>query len=91
MTSTSALLHQNEPNPFRSKTSIRFSLPFEQSVTLAVFDIQGREVAAPLRHRVLSAGPHVVEFRGEGLPSGVYRCRIRAGDREETRAMVLVR
>jgi hypothetical protein len=85
-------LAQNYPNPFNPVTSIGFSLPRPEFVTLTVHDITGRTVATLLSSRV-PAGEHRVDFsaEGSGLGSGVYFYRLRTGDRSETRKMLLLR
>jgi hypothetical protein len=65
------------PNPFNSTTTLHYSLPTPQHVTLEVFDIQGREVAT-LVDGVQSAGEHQVTFDGAGLASGVYLVKLEA-------------
>ena len=42
------VLSQNAPNPARQNTLIRYSLPAPASVSLTVYDLQGRRVATPL-------------------------------------------
>jgi len=70
-------LDQNYPNPFNPGTSLRYSLSAESRVTLKVYDISGREVAA-LVDRVQAAGPHSAVWNGGGYASGVYFCVIEA-------------
>jgi aminopeptidase N len=83
-------LHANYPNPFNPSTTIRFDLPAEVPVRLAVYDMLGREVAL-LADEQLSAGSHEVRFDAANLASGVYTCRLTAGSTVRTRSMMLVR
>jgi zinc metalloprotease ZmpB len=85
-------LHQNYPNPFNPSTTIRFDVPvgMQQSVVLEVFDVLGR-VAKTLVNERRSAGTYSVQFDATGLPSGVYFCRIQAGEFSQTRRMMLVK
>jgi hypothetical protein len=83
-------LWQNYPNPFNPRTEIRFQLPGTRWVTITIFDLLGREVAT-LLNESRAAGVHTVQFEGSGLASGVYLCRLRAGDYVQTRKLLLVR
>jgi hypothetical protein len=78
------------PNPFRTSTSISFSLPSAASVTLEVFDVSGRLVATLLKQANLTAGSHRVEFRQLALPSGLYLSRLKAGPEVVTRKMLVL-
>ena len=84
------MLRQNEPNPFRTHTELRFSLPSAEDVTLEVYDLAGRRVTTLLQKQRLEAGPHQVEFHGQGLACGVYLCRLQAGRAVDTRRMALI-
>ncbi len=83
-------LLQNWPNPFNEATLLRFILPRSERVRLEVFDLTGRCVAT-LLNETREAGTHAVQFRAEGLPSGMYVCRLQAGHSVRTRKIVLVR
>ncbi len=72
-------LYQNYPNPFNPSTTIRFTLPRREYVTLKVFDPLGREVAT-LVDRELNAGEHSIVFDARDLPSGVYFAQMEAGN-----------
>ena len=85
------------PNPFGSATkygnpitSISFTLPESQHVRLSVIDLLGREVAV-LVNKEVTDGNHVVEFNGDGLPSGVYQLVLLAGEKVVTLKLNLVK
>jgi len=64
-------LSQNYPNPFNPTSVIEYTLPADEFVSLKVYDILGREVAALVNEKQ-NAGKHSVNFNGSSLASGVY-------------------
>jgi hypothetical protein len=82
-------LAQNYPNPFNPSTTIHFSLPQREQVTLRVFNVLGREERI-LVNGALEAGEHRVVFDATGLPSGVYFYQIKTPSFSQTRKAVLV-
>jgi len=62
---------QNYPNPFNPTTNLEFSIPHAGSVSLKIYDMQGREVAV-LVNEVKPAGNYKIIFNGSNLSSGVY-------------------
>ncbi|CUT03947.1 T9SS type A sorting domain-containing protein, partial [Candidatus Kryptobacter tengchongensis] len=83
-------LYQNYPNPFNPSTFIKFDLPREAKVKLSVYDVMGRLVRV-LVDEQMQAGRYRVEFRGDGLASGVYFYRLEAGGFVSVKKMVLVK
>ena len=83
-------LEQNYPNPFNPSTVIRYGLPRQSQVTLTVFSLLGQEVARLVRGKE-EAGYHEVSFDARALPSGIYVCRIEAGNFMQSRKMMLVK
>ncbi|MBN1886050.1 MAG: T9SS type A sorting domain-containing protein, partial [Candidatus Krumholzibacteriota bacterium] len=83
-------LGQNHPNPFNPVTTIRFSLPSAQRVSLKVYDVTGREVAT-LVDGNRPAGEHAVTFEATNIASGIYFYRLNAGEFSATRKMILLR
>lgn len=57
---------------------------------LNVFDILGRELAT-LVDEPKEAGEYTVDWKADGLPSGVYYYHFVTEDRIETRTAVLIR
>ncbi|KPK67512.1 hypothetical protein AMJ82_10520 [candidate division TA06 bacterium SM23_40] len=88
-------LAQNYPNPFGSATTILYSVGTLKPVRLAVYDIRGALVR-DLVDQTVAAGVHRVTWdgrdaRGTEVGSGVYFCRLEAGDFAETKRMVILR
>ncbi len=86
----SYVLEQNYPNPFNPSTTIRFSLPKREHVTLKVYDVLGREVAK-LVDGELVAGEHTVVFNAENLSSGIYFYRLTSLNFSQTNSMMVVK
>ncbi len=83
-------LEQNYPNPFNPETEIRFQIPEAVFVSLAVFDIAGREVAK-LKQEFLPPGFHKVSWMAKDVPSGIYIYALRAGKFISSRRMILLK
>ncbi len=66
---------KNYPNPFNPKTEIRYNLGTAGSVSLKVFDTNGKTVKDIINGKQ-NSGQHTVEFDGNELPSGVYFCAL---------------
>jgi hypothetical protein len=89
------VLDQNTPNPFNPVTTIRFTLPSAQHVTLSVYDTNGKLVNR-LVDDVRGVGKHTVEWNGTDqlgnkVGSGFYFYRIEAGDYRQSRKMLLLK
>jgi len=84
------VLLQNYPNPFNPATTINYTLPVRSHVQLSVYNVMGQEVAQ-LINEVQNAGNHNVSFEAADLQSGVYLCKIQAGDYTNTVKMLLVK
>jgi len=83
-------LLQNYPNPFNPTTRIRFDLPKDEFVSMTVYDVMGRAVKTLLNER-LHAGRYEVTLDGREIPSGVYFCRVSAGQYSQTIKMILLK
>lgn len=69
---------------------IRYNLLAKSKVNLGVYDLLGREIAK-LVNEEQEAGEYEEIFDGSKLSSGVYLCRIIAGDFVNTIKMMLVK
>ena len=78
------------PNPFNPSTEIPFALPESGPVSLAVYDVMGREVAR-LVDGPMGAGYHTATWDALDLPSGVYLYRLTAGTFTATDQVTLLK
>lgn len=83
-------LSQNYPNPFNATTIIEYSLPEQTFVRLEIYNTLGQRVSV-LVDRVQPAGNYTLEWRGDNRASGIYFCRIMAGQYRKTRKMALIK
>ncbi|MEO8209296.1 MAG: FG-GAP-like repeat-containing protein [bacterium] len=95
-------LSDNYPNPFNPATKIKFSLPSESNVKLAVYDITGREISVLVNEK-LRVGVFEYQWNASQSATGTYFYKItagslpaslgesEAGDFTEVKKMVLVK
>ncbi|MDW8018555.1 MAG: alkaline phosphatase D family protein [Chloroherpetonaceae bacterium] len=83
-------LEQNYPNPFNPTTTIRYSIPSTQQVTLRIYDALGRSIITLVNERQ-SAGTYTVRFNAGDLASGVYFYQLQAGSFSDAKKMMLVK
>jgi len=83
-------LYQNYPNPFNPVTKIEYSIPRNEQVVLKVYNALGEEITTLVNERK-SAGIYSVDFRSEGLSSGIYLYQITAGEFVDTKKMLLIK
>lgn len=88
-------LQQNYPNPFNPQTTIGYQLAKESTVTLTIYNIQGRKVRT-LVQSAQPAGRYTIVWNGRNdagqqVSSGMYVYILRAGSFVQTRKMMLLR
>ncbi len=83
-------LLQNYPNPFNPSTSIKYSIPQADFVSLKVYDLLGREIAVLINQKQ-KAGNYEITFEGSDLASGVYLYELKSAKKSEIKKMLLVR
>jgi hypothetical protein len=83
-------LSQNYPNPFNPTTKINYELQITNYVNLGVYNLLGQKVATLVNERQ-KAGHHQVEWDASGFASGVYYYRIKAGEFQDVKKMILIK
>jgi hypothetical protein len=69
---------------------VRYALPVDTRVVLAVYDLLGRRVAV-LADGFARAGYHEATWDAAGLPSGVYLFRLETAGQRLLRKVTLLR
>ncbi len=77
-------------NPFNPVTTVRYRLPVTARVRIQVLDLLGKEVAV-LADGTQDPGEKTVRFDGRGLSSGLYLCRMQAGEFTAARKILLLK
>ena len=75
------------PNPFNPTTTLKFSLPIETEVYIAVYNLNGREVVT-LQEGNMDAGYHTVRWNADRYSSGVYFIKMIAGEFVNTQKLI---
>ena len=83
-------LSDNYPNPFNPSTTISYSVPEIEFVTLKVYDVLGSEIVT-LVNEEKPVGGYEVDFNASELSSGVYFYKLQAGNFIQTKKMVLMK
>jgi hypothetical protein len=93
-------LNQNYPNPFNPSTTIRFTLPSQQeagalNTTLKIYNVLG-ELVKTLVDESMAPGTHDVIWDGKDesgsqVASGIYFYRLRSGDFQDAKKMVMMK
>jgi hypothetical protein len=87
---TAFAYYPNYPNPFNAQTSLRFDVPQQSRVQIAVFNIMGQEVARPV-DEVYVPGRYRVLYDASGLPSGMYLVKMTTADYVKIGKMMLLK
>ena len=88
-------LHQNYPNPFNPSTQIQYALPTDANVTIAIYDLVGRQIRTLVNQQV-TAGYHSTLWNatnnmGSPVSAGVYIYTITANDFRDVKKMILLK
>lgn len=83
-------LEQNYPNPFNPSTTISFSIPENQFVSLKLYNLIGQEIKTLITGN-LEKGNHTVQLNAEELSSGIYLYKLESNNNSLVRKMTLLK
>ncbi len=83
-------LEQNYPNPFNPTTTIKYSIPNSDYVTLKIYNVLGKEITTLVNNNQ-SAGNYEINFDASNLTSGIYIYQLNAGNNIQIKKMVLLK
>ena len=89
------VLVQNFPNPFNPSTTIRYGIPVESNISLAIYDIRGNLIQT-MNSEHQSAGWYDVVWNGEtpdgrSISTGIYLARLVAEDKSQVIRMLYLK
>ncbi|MDP2983317.1 MAG: T9SS type A sorting domain-containing protein [Candidatus Latescibacter sp.] len=83
-------LNQNFPNPFNSETIIPYILSKNGVVTLEIYNLIGQKILA-MDQGYQNAGSHILRFKANKLPSGLYFYRLHGSALSLTKKFMIIR
>jgi hypothetical protein len=69
------IVMKTSPNPFVDNTTIQYQLKTPAQITIAVYDVQGKEIKVLVNKRQ-DAGIYTERFNGKGLDAGIYFIKV---------------
>lgn len=101
---TEFILFQNYPNPFNPITTIKFTIPnintrrhnyskqvhTSQLVSIKIYNILGKEVVT-LINEEKSPGTYEINWNASSNSSGIYICKLQAGEYVQIKKLVLLK
>jgi len=83
-------LNQNYPNPFNPTTTIKYAIPQQSFVNIAIYNLLGEKILT-LINEEKQPGNYEVLFDGSNLSSGVYFYKIVSSNFIETKKLILMK
>jgi flagellar hook assembly protein FlgD len=85
----------NYPNPFNSETTISYSIPLNDIVSIEIYNNQGKKIKT-LVNEYQASGNHSVVWngkddKGKAVSNGIYYYNIKAGKFFSSKKMVLTK
>jgi hypothetical protein len=95
VTANSFEVHQNFPNPFSHGTTINYSLERQESVSIEIFNMEGKRVKTIISNKLHGSGVYSIDWDGTDnnggrAKAGIYIFRFRAGAKVQTVSMMKV-
>ncbi len=84
-------LKQNYPNPFNPSTTIEFSIKERTDVTLSVYSSTGELITKLINSSSFEKGTYKFTYDASKLASGNYFYTLKAGNKQFTKKMTLVK
>ena len=90
MTPVEYSLEQNYPNPFNPSTKIKYTVPADGFVNIAVYNVLGEKVTDVVNN-IQKAGSYEITFNARDLASGMYIYRMESGNFVSVKKMMILK
>ena len=84
-------IHELYPNPFNPVLTISFSIPSEQNITVAIYNMLGEKIITLVNNVYKQAGFHDLKWNASEYPSGMYFVRIQTPSIIDTKKALLIK
>ncbi len=82
----------NYPNPFSSQTTVKMQLKKKCKVSVIIYNIVGQKIATLVEDKMMPKGIHPIHWQmPANMPSGVYICWVKAGNKVLTQKMTYIK
>jgi len=80
----------NAPNPFKTSTTIRYSITTTSNVSVKIFDITGKEIVK-IKEGKLPAGSYIYTWNAGNVAPGTYICKLTADNKTLIRNITVLK
>jgi predicted outer membrane repeat protein len=80
-------LYQNHPNPFNPVTNIQFDIKENETGILSIFNLKGQIIET----QRFNSGKHDYLWNAKDCSSGIYFYKLKAGDLQKVKKMLLLK
>ena len=84
-------LSQNYPNPFNPTTSIDFTIPNGDYLSMNILDIKGQIIQKVIENKFYSSGIYTQVLDGSSFNSGIYFVQLISSENILNRKIVLIK
>mgnify|MGYP001444538223 CR=1 FL=1 len=84
-------IHELYPNPFNPVLTISFSIPSEENITVAIYNMVGEKIVTLVNNVYKQAGFHDLKWNASEFPSGMYFVRIQTPSIIDTKKALLIK
>ena len=85
------LLSQNYPNPFNPFTSIDFSIPTSDYLSMFIYNLQGQLVKKIIDNKFYLSGSYTKTIDASNLNSGLYFVQLKTSNNERTVKITVIK
>ncbi len=85
-----AILFQNSPNPFTTKTTFSFYLPYDTNIELSIVNLLGEKIDVVFSGKK-SQGIHSIRYNVNNLAAGSYYYQLETSSFTNTKKMLIIK
>ena len=76
------------PNPFKESATFYFRINENQTLYMAIYDINGQLKDILIDNRTITNGSYEINYDGSGLTNGLYYCILRGNSTKSIKFVV---